>query len=474
VTERGQVGDGVLVWVLVLALYWPGLAPGWRMHGDAAELALVAAVDGTAHAPGYPLWTALGHAFASWVPMGSAPWRVALFTAVTMASAAAALRGVLQRVGTSRVLAGGLAVAFAALPGPLRNATMPEVYGLHLLFVGLAWWFALGKTTRTAALSGLVAGVACGHHPTAVFLLPALWLVLAGRRARFLAGLGLGGALSALGVARMASRAASAPVVTRELAAGDVLGTMVGAPFQAHFAATPLSDQLGLLLSQSGALASLLMVAGLGGAFALRRWGFAVYGVLSAAFVLLWGVSDVEPFALPLVWLGVVVVGAASTRLPPMGPRVRAAGLGLTLGLPLLLASRTLLLSQPGTAAWQDARVRTVVHAMPEGTVLISGDWAQRMALLGAVLVEGTPGVQIAGRDPGAEAADEVAGFLMGNQELEIIETRSTVPPGTSVRIADLRHIPWLRARGLHLAPAEGGTWAVSSPQSKGQGAGVP
>src|SRR3984893_16515754 len=49
--------------------------------GDSPELILAAATLGVAHAPGYPLFTMLGHLF-SLLPFGSIPFRVNLLAVV--------------------------------------------------------------------------------------------------------------------------------------------------------------------------------------------------------------------------------------------------------------------------------------------------------------------------------------------------------------------------------------------------------
>src|SRR2546423_15343833 len=49
--------------------------------GDSPELITAAVTLGVAHAPGYPLFTMLGHLF-SLVPLGSIPFRVKLLSVV--------------------------------------------------------------------------------------------------------------------------------------------------------------------------------------------------------------------------------------------------------------------------------------------------------------------------------------------------------------------------------------------------------
>src|SRR5260370_28037189 len=60
---------------LFFALYARRLAPDLSLLGDSAELVTAAALWGVPHPPGYPLFTLIGHFFAS-IPSHSLPWRV--------------------------------------------------------------------------------------------------------------------------------------------------------------------------------------------------------------------------------------------------------------------------------------------------------------------------------------------------------------------------------------------------------------
>src|SRR5438552_7821698 len=49
--------------------------------GDSPELITAAAILGVPHAPGYPLFTMLGHVF-TWLPFGTIPFRVNLLSVI--------------------------------------------------------------------------------------------------------------------------------------------------------------------------------------------------------------------------------------------------------------------------------------------------------------------------------------------------------------------------------------------------------
>src|SRR5256885_10001062 len=77
--------------------------------GDSPELIMAAVTLGVAHAPGYPLFTMLGHLF-SLLPVGSIPFRVNLLSVVCDALTI----GVVY-FSTFRLTRSQLAAAFAAL-----------------------------------------------------------------------------------------------------------------------------------------------------------------------------------------------------------------------------------------------------------------------------------------------------------------------------------------------------------------------
>src|SRR5262245_44498791 len=79
-------GVGVLV-TLAAAVIYVGTAARDVVVGDTTELITAAVTLGVAHAPGYPLFTMLGH-LASLIPLGPLPFRVnltgALFDALAV------------------------------------------------------------------------------------------------------------------------------------------------------------------------------------------------------------------------------------------------------------------------------------------------------------------------------------------------------------------------------------------------------
>jgi hypothetical protein len=178
------------VFVLALAAY------AFHVHrsipaGDSGELIAVAHGLGTAHPPGYPLWTLLAAAWERLVPIGGVVFRLNLFSAVTAALAAAVLARTVEtlpggpRAWSVRTAAGyvaGLALAFA--PPFWKNALVAEVFALNALLAAAALraFGALLRardegraTARPFAALGLVGGLLVAHHHSLVLL----WLPLA-------------------------------------------------------------------------------------------------------------------------------------------------------------------------------------------------------------------------------------------------------------------------------------------------------
>jgi tetratricopeptide (TPR) repeat protein len=104
--------------------------------GDTAELINCAAILGIPHAPGYPLFTMLGHVF-TWLPLNSVAWRVNLSSAVFCALACLFVYLSLLRL-TGRVwaaLAGAWSLGFSRYFW--HYAEVAEVFPLNNLFVAL-------------------------------------------------------------------------------------------------------------------------------------------------------------------------------------------------------------------------------------------------------------------------------------------------------------------------------------------------
>lgn len=178
----------------------------WRHGGDdGGDLATAVALDGVPHPTGYPLYLASGKLFAF---LDSDPARaLTLATALWGALAAGVLSLAVYRfnrqllwqpvpvaTGTRLLeiacLSGGLLAGLSLAFAPLvwSQALIIEIYSLNLLLLAsmllaLAWWREKTDSAGRLYVLALAAGLALGHHRTAIFslLAIAICMYLAGR-----------------------------------------------------------------------------------------------------------------------------------------------------------------------------------------------------------------------------------------------------------------------------------------------------
>jgi len=173
----------------LFAAYLVSMAPGftWAHDGaDGGDLITAAATGGVPHPSGYPTFLLLARLFQS-LPVGSIAFRTNLMSGVFTALTALLIYDVVVASPGSpakgRPLAGliaGYAYGFSALAW--SQATITEVYALHVFFVALLIWLLVGRFAFSQnrplldAALGLAMGLALGNHLTALFLLPAVFV----------------------------------------------------------------------------------------------------------------------------------------------------------------------------------------------------------------------------------------------------------------------------------------------------------
>lgn len=162
---------------LAFAVYGATVAPTIGF-GDSPELSAAALSLGVPHPTGYPLLMLLGYGFSSLFATGDPAWRLNLLGALLASAAVGFSAAFVQRL-TGRAVAGwvaGLLLAFA--PVFWSNATLFEVYGLHVLFVAalLFVWlrFEQDPVPSRLRLLAFMAGLSLTHHLMIGLLLPIL------------------------------------------------------------------------------------------------------------------------------------------------------------------------------------------------------------------------------------------------------------------------------------------------------------
>ncbi len=368
-----------------LGLYTATLAPTVvTIFDDSPEFQLVCYRLGVAHPTGYPLYTLLGWLFTR-LPFGDVAYRLNLLSAVCAAGALAGLFVLVQEL-TGRPLAGLLsALALALSPVFWSQATIAEVYALHLcitvwLLAALARWEATGAERWLVIAAGLF-GAGLAHHRTIIFLLPglALTLVLPASKGESrrpwrrypwwkTALAGLLPLLLYAYIPLIGARAGSLDGTYRNTWEG-FWRHVLALDYSAFLTGNPLSqsrsagDYLHLWLAQFGIVGGLAGVLGLIWSGRRRRtaWALRLTGLICLAFAVMYRVADIEVFLLPAFLVGAAGIGLAfdwlAARCQVLPPR---AGLRQ-------FAAGAVALALAGQALWMG------IHTFPQADR--SDDW---------------------------------------------------------------------------------------------------
>jgi len=179
----GATGLAAIASLFFFALYVSRLCPTLCLIGDSAELVTAGAIWGVPHPPGYPLLTAVGHAFAS-IPIRTVPWRIHLTSAVFHALAVGLVVRTTFALTQSRVAALAAGWALGLSRAFFLASLYAEVFPLNDLFFAGLFAFAVsdrvqrGRRSALVAFAGLV-GLALAHHPMIALAAPALAVLLA-------------------------------------------------------------------------------------------------------------------------------------------------------------------------------------------------------------------------------------------------------------------------------------------------------
>ena len=420
--------------MLVGPIYASSLPTGITTHNrgeDGAELVAAAITGGTAHPPGYPLYTLLLRAACA-LARSAEPITVAHAFSAVAALLAGALVISLCRAwfaslpsrsgrGSDEVAAFVAGVLFCFSPALFRQALIAEVYAFHALAIAcvlrLAAHLALAEgppRLRDVAWFGLAGGLAISHHLTAAPVLLALGLVLASlSRVR---RMGLRGVLAgAYGVTLgflpwvyLPLAAAQHPVLSwgRPDSFARFIWVVSAAQYRYRLgghAADWLTHFKGQFpLWHAPALVLAFATAGFAAPVVERRQVSprarsvaALVAALIAANVLSslpYSIADLESYFIPselgcaaFAGLGICVVGRALGSLPAL--RQRSEGVVIGLAVPLLLAGLAWNIRRADAHGQSnlDRRVRAIVGAAAPGALIaargdgmVFGLWYER------------------------------------------------------------------------------------------------
>lgn len=181
--------------LIVFAVYLSTAADGvtWGNYGsDSGELIAAAWTLGIPHPTGYPLFALLGRVF-SFVPLGSVGFRITLLSCAAAAAACGLACMVMYRLTRCLPAAVGGALALGLSRTVWSQASITEVYPLHLLLMSclLAALFGAEKEPsvfkpthpgpRRLCLVLFLLGLGFSNHMTTILIVPTVlfWLVAA-------------------------------------------------------------------------------------------------------------------------------------------------------------------------------------------------------------------------------------------------------------------------------------------------------
>lgn len=157
---------------------------------DTTKFDYLGLVLGTAHPPGYPLYTMLNAAFVRIVPWGPVAFRANLLSAVFAILACLVAVSIFIELGVRPVVAACGATALGLIPQLWHFALVAEVYTLSILFMALVLVCVLAydRTGRPGWLrvALLIFALSFAHATSQVLLIPGLLLYLALRRPAWL------------------------------------------------------------------------------------------------------------------------------------------------------------------------------------------------------------------------------------------------------------------------------------------------
>ena len=468
-------------------LYLTTLLPGVGFHRDTAKYAFLGEVLGTAHPPGYPLYTMLNAVFVRAFPVGTLAWRVNLMSAVFAVITCLVLYRALLWLGISRraavcgVLLLGVSFTF------WQQAIVAEVYTLATLFMAgilyfLARWWR-DRQERHALLALALYALSFSNHLMMILLAPGILVFLAFTGGRRLLGWKLVAMLVVAGLLALSPylyifwRTADPSTAYLELEMRDARTFWTGITAKKYrglmfaFGVREIfSERIPQFWSFVWREFSLLLPAVLYGLGRMWRTGRAplaamlgLWLAVVSVFGLGYDVADNYVFFIP-AWVAAWVVAAfgvdqAARRLPP--PR-RSVAFVL---LPLVLAA-TNYAQVDMSEQHLDRRLEAAVDQMPEHSIVFAEDGVVIQAfnyyLKGQGLGE-ERGLYSYGGGTRSHRAGAVMRYCTGNFEY-LYWLRQEVPPDLNIFVYDAAYAAIVRDAGLPTTQVSADLFQVACP----------
>jgi hypothetical protein len=482
------------VMATTLAVYLRSLLPGIGYSGDVAKWQYMSETGGIPHATGYPLWVAMIQAWGDIVPWGTPAWKTNLLSAVLGVVAVGVLFRLLRVLGVRRTVAAATALTFAVTPTFWSQASIAEVYTLHILFMAsitlcLARW-RLGASNRWLLAGMAIFALALGHHMMIVLMLPGMaWLVWSDRQrgvtlgnAAWVALFGVLGVSQYLYLLYMNDVGGYVEVPTHDLAGlwdlvrgGEFKDEMWGFSLYQY-----LESRLPLLGTVVGAEYLFLQApmaygiwAGLRAERTLRDVTILVFlvGAMSTIFATNYDVPDIGVFFIPLLFVLAVFLGLGLERAVAWAHRHYPDHQRLVWGMAAALVMLPLIVgvanyrraSQRGNLG-EAQRIERALAVVDEGTMFVTNGYRDQQYLSYYFRVDGVGeerNLAIAGR----VSNYQIARYLRG-QRGEVRSVANTIegvanPPVVTANNDDADE---LRDDGFTLTSLAEDVWLVTLP----------
>ena len=465
---------------------------------DTTKFDYLGLVLGTAHPPGYPLYTMLNAAFVRIVPWGSVAFRANLLSAVFAILACFVAVRIFTELGVRPVVAAGGATALGLIPQLWHFALIAEVYTLSILFVALVLACLLGydRTRRPAWLRAglLIFALSFAHATSQVLLIPGLLLYLAVRRPAWLFRprelarlLPLGAALALLPYAYLVWRtAADAPLLdTRVTGLTSFWEVISGARYSGQMFGVPLHQIISERLPQLGSdgirqlgVALVACAIGLLVLIMQRPLVAAVTGLwlmCTAVFALGYAIGDWETTLLPLWFLlGLWGVVGIDRCVAGLSSRARWAPVLIAITLPVVALASGFAEADRSSVDPQ-ADVDAALRVVPDNSIIFTYDNGTRHQFWYRLLpgdigtrrnVWAAMGVNPRDR---SDRAGQILQYCANSSGLWIWSDQEKaagpgVPPNLNTYVFGSTYVKQVRISGLRVTRHSGQLFSVSCP----------
>ena len=387
------------VFLLLFAVYLATLLPGLGGTEDTPKFQYIGAVLGTAHDPGYPLYTLLTHAWSR-LPLGTLAYRINVFSAVWGAAACAFVLLAMRSLHVRRWTAAAVACAMGVGGTFWQHSVFAEVYTLTAALtaatvLALLVWDAT-RRVRWLYAAVAAASLAFGAHLIFVGSLPAVVLfVLAALRWRLpwrvalVSALIVMAGLTQYGYVWVRTVQHSAYLEARADNLRELADVMRGKQFESlSFSDTPqvvatrrVPAVLTEVRREMGAAGVLFALAGAAVLVARRRrTAVLTIGAAAGQVVLLAMLGDVAvgPIALPAIAVIWILAGCGIDGLRSLARTRRmerlAAGVGVALAVAIAasLAAANVQVNNHRNDTYDTDYMRLLFDSLPPKAAIVA------------------------------------------------------------------------------------------------------